>query len=503
MFNKKSVLRSLSILLAALFVSGAAILSACSDQADTGSEAGMTTAETAAVTEEEIKRENTPDDLPDDLNYEGAAVNILARTKNWFLYEMTVEDLNGEVVNDAVFNRNSMVSERLNIDLTYVLEADVTSMANKTILAGSEDFDIVAGSAVEIVQYGAKGQYYNLLGENVPYLNLEMPWWAQYYTQQANIGGKVFFVTGDLALSLRQLAFVTFFNKQMVTDYNLENPYDLVATGKWTIDKQAEMSKTIYTDVNGDSKADYGDIYGFGVGDMINFDVYWSAFDMTLVKRDENQVPYLDVDMDKMQSAVEKIYDLFYNNTGVLCMVQTLNDGEQDDLAKKFTAHELAFTTLRLMACDILRAMENDYGIIPCPKWNEAQDNYYTFVHDQYSVFGIPVTVKDTGMVSAALEALAAQSYRTVTPAYYDIALNGKYLRDQESSTMLDLSLVNVKIDFSWIYTTNMSNAAQDTFRYLMRGKKSADFTSFYASKEKTYLNSLEKLITAYEALEN
>ncbi len=502
MFNKKSVLRSLSILLAALFISSTAILSSCSDQANTGSDADITAAESAAVTEEEIKRENTPDDLPDGLNYEGAAVNILARTKNWFLYEMTVDDLNGEVVNDAVYNRNTMVSERLNIDLNYVLEADVTAMANKTILAGSEDFDIVVGSAVEIVQYGARGQYYNLLGKNVPYLNVEQPWWAQYYTEQANIGGKVFFITGDAALSLRQLAFVTFFNKQMIQNYNLENPYDLVAAGQWTVDKQAEMAKTIYTDVNGDSKADYGDIYGFGVGDVINFDVYWSAFDLTLVQRDENQVPYLNVDMDKMQSAIEKIYDLFYINTGTLRMLQTANDGEQDDLAKKFAAHELAFTTLRLMACDLLRDMENDYGIIPCPKLNEAQDNYYTFVHDQYSVFGIPVTVKNTEMVTATLEALAAQSYRTVTPAYYDIALKGKYLRDQESSAMLELSLVNVKIDFIWIYTYNMNSAAQGAIRDLLRNKKT-DFTSFYASKEKTYQSSLEKLISAYEELEN
>lgn len=500
--KNKLVLQILCMLLAALTVSGSVILASCSDQTASGNQS-VTAAETAAETQAEIKRENTPDDLPDNLDYKGAVINILARNKNWFLYEMSVDELNGEVVNDAVYNRNTMVSERLNIDLNYNLQTDVTGMASKAILAGAKDYDIVVGSAVEIVQYGAKGQYYNLLGNNVANLNLEQPWWAQYYTEQANIGGRVFFITGDLALSLRQLAFVTFFNKQMVENYNLENPYDLVSAGTWTIDKQAEMGKTIYTDVNGDSKADYNDIYGFGTGDMINFDVYWSAFDLTLVSRDENQVPYLNVNVDKMQSAVEKIYDLFYNNTGTLCMLQTAMDGEQDDLAKKFAVNELAFTTLRLMACDFLREMNSDYGIIPCPKWDEAQDNYYTFVHDQYSVFGIPVTVTDTDMVSAVLEALAAQSYRTVTPAYYDIALKGKYLRDEESSKMLELSLVNVKIDFSWIYTSDLSNAAQDTFRYLMRGKKSTDFTSFFAANEKKYTTSLDKLITAYAALEN
>ncbi|MDD4773362.1 MAG: hypothetical protein PHZ09_07125, partial [Eubacteriales bacterium] len=173
--------RPLSLVLALLIFCG---LFACADNAGGGS--AETSAQIAAETEEEIKRENTPDDLPDDLDYEGDDVNILARTKNWFLYEMTVDELNGEVVNDAVYNRNTMVSERLNINLNYILEDDVTGMANRTIVAGSDDFDIVAGSAVEIVQYGARGQYYNLLGGNVPHLNLDRPWWAQYYTEQAN-----------------------------------------------------------------------------------------------------------------------------------------------------------------------------------------------------------------------------------------------------------------------------------------------------------------------------
>jgi hypothetical protein len=243
MQKNKHVLQILCMLLAALTVSGSVILASCSDKSVSGSQADDTAADTAAVTQEEIKRENTPDDLPADLDYKGAVIDVLARNKNWFLYEMTVDELNGEVVNDAVYNRDSMVSERLNIDINYNLQTDVTGMASKAILAGSDDYDIVVGSAVEIVQYGAKGQYYNLLGNNVPNLNLEQPWWAQYYTEQANIGGRVFFITGDLALSLRQLAFVTFFNKQMVENYNLENPYDLVTAGTWTIDKQAEIHR--------------------------------------------------------------------------------------------------------------------------------------------------------------------------------------------------------------------------------------------------------------------
>lgn len=495
----------ISMLLSALILSSAVLLPSCGETADVGSGSVLTEPGTKAEEETETaspSRGDIPDSLPSDLDFTGTTVNILCRTKNWFVGEMAVDELNGEIVNDAVYDRNISVADRLKVDLNYIKMDDVTGAANTSITAGSDDYQIVVGSAVDIVQYGARGQYYNLLNaNNVPYLDLEQPWWARHYTEQSSIGGKCFFVTGDLALSLTQLAFVTFFNKQMVSDFRLEDPYQLVRDGQWTIDKQQQMVNDVYVDLNGNSKVDKEDIFGFGTSTMIGYDVYWSAFDLTLVSRDSDGVPYIDTNIEKFQSAVDKVFTLFRETEGTMTLDSYDNDSEQDDLARKFTANELLFTTLRIMACDILRNMDADYGIIPVPKWDEAQDTYYTFVHDQYSVFGIPKSTPEPAMVSAVLEALAAENYRYVTPAYYDIALNGKYLRDTESSEMLELSLANVKIDFAWIYTNNLGGAAQNLFRYLMQGG-SKEFTSKYASTEKALVAQLKTLCKSYDKIE-
>ena len=52
------------------------------------------------------------------------------------------------------------------------------------------------------------------------------------------------------------------------------------------------------------------------------------------------------------------------------------------------------------------------------------------------------------------VEALAAESMYTLTPAYYDIALERKYMRDEESREMLDIILssriVDLDIIFNW-----------------------------------------------------
>ena len=68
--------------------------------------------------ETEMSRENTPDNLPSDLDFGGLSVPILYRG-GVDEQEIYVEDLTGEVVDDAIYNRNVSVSERLNIEFQY------------------------------------------------------------------------------------------------------------------------------------------------------------------------------------------------------------------------------------------------------------------------------------------------------------------------------------------------------------------------------------------------
>ena len=163
----------------------------------------------------------------------------------------------------------------------------------------------------------------------------------------------------------------------------------------------------------------------------------------------------------------------------------------------------ILFTPLRIMHTDQIRDMESAYGLIPLPKWNEEQTNYYTFVHDQYSIGGIPVSVQDPAMTSAVMEALAAESYRYVTPAYYDVVLNGKYLRDADSSEMLELAMAGVKIDFGWIHTFSLGTCSQGLLRDILYFSKSSNFASVYQSKQKALTRMMERLVRDIEKIDH
>ena len=81
-------------------------------------------------------------------------------------------------------------------------------------------------------------------------------------------GDEVYELTGDGTISLMKHAFCVFFNQTMLDSLGVsENMYDLVRSGKWTIDKLTEYAKLGYSDVNGNTEPDFGDKFGLTFGD--------------------------------------------------------------------------------------------------------------------------------------------------------------------------------------------------------------------------------------------
>jgi hypothetical protein len=101
-------------------------------------------------------------------------------------------------------------------------------------------------------------------------------------------------------------------------------------------------------------------------------------------------------------------------------------------------------------------------------------------------------------MTGSVLEAMACESLYTVTPAYYDITLEGKQLRDNESSEMLDIILGSRVFDLGLFYQIGGYNEKiMDLFRYNRK-----DFTSMCEKHEKKANSNLEIINTAFAEVE-
>jgi hypothetical protein len=139
-------------------------------------------------------------------------------------------------------------------------------------------------------------------------------------------------------------------------------------------------------------------------------------------------------------------------------------------------------------------SMEDDYGILPCPKYDESQADYKTVAHDMYSLFCVPITCTRTELAGAAAEAMAAESYRTVTPTYFETALKVKYARDEETSQMLDIALNGVTFNFGVVYSSALSNVGYIMRDLLLFNDVNKSFSAYWEQRESGYQNALNRV---------
>jgi hypothetical protein len=486
-------LRYTSVLLITAMI--IAVITGCSAQSDRP--AGETDAPVIEdMGGDETLRENYKDNIPDNLDFEGANVKIHGRGDGDAILELSSEQT-GDIIEDAVYERNRMVEERLKVTIEaftpYGWQNYGTALTQirSSIQSDDDEFQIIAGYSAPAPVLSTEKLLLNLL--SVPYIETEQPWWAQSIVNNLTLKGNLYFLCGDIALTMLASSYSIAINFGIAERYNIDGIYNTVLDGKWTIEKLYELSSLIYEDTNGDGIINEGDVVGLLVGSELQNDAdsFMQGSKITMTERDENDLPFLRINAERISALAEKVYRLFYENPGALVNTNIkAYDSFPNDTAL-FTPSYLYFYY------DFYKNMTSDYGILPYPKFDEAQDGYSTRVQDGVSIWAMPVTVQNQECVGATMEAMAAQSYRTVTPTYFEIALKVKYSRDDDSVRMLDLIREGVMFNFEIVYNTQIGSP-WNIMRELMVNK-SSDFASLWAKREQGVQKSLEKTVTDFD----
>ena len=484
----------LALLLALLMLVGT--FAACGETTDGSNPQGST-----GVGETESETELT-DSLPNDLDYGEDEVVIYSRYREgWTSGEIAVQELINEPVNDAVYERNRAVEERLNVTIVSVAEAsnnayDVVEKAAKAVRANLDDYDVLASSCYVATNESLNSTFADM--RKSLYIDFDQPWWSQGFNEVMEYQGAQFCGLSSALLSQYRFAFVTLFNKDLFTDVGQPFLYEAVENGTWTLDKQTELVPLFHRD-DGNGKQDAeGDVYGLVSNDYISVDPYWSACNVDILKKNADGDYELVFQSPKLFDVCEKTLKLFYE-----CGDATYNikhyglDDEQNDIREMFANGYAAMATVRIMELEAgsIRNMEQEFGVVPMPKFDEAQKEYRTLLHDQFTVMCVPTTVTgdNLDMVSAVMEALASASYKTVRPAYYETTLRTKIAQDPQSAEMFDIIVDNVYIDAGIIYTNALSSF-HDRFRQIM-GLGKNTVTSQYESVVRSAERALEKMV--------
>ena len=450
--------------------------------------------------ETEMSRENTPDNLPTDLDFGGLSVPILYRG-GVDEQEIYVEDLTGEVVDDAIYNRNVSVSERLNIEFQYRASGSGTAQdfpgeARSSITANADDYAIISWAQYATLPLCLSHMIMDVSGAK--YIDYDMPWWNTDYMDILQIGNdKRFFLMGDIALNSLKVTAAVFFNQKVYTDLfgEYDSLYGDVIEGVWTLDKLYDLSEKGYRDLNGNGKKDKGDQWGISATTVANTELFAYGLGLKVIGRDADGLPELIVEDERNYTVLDRLNELYWNNEG---MNKSYGDGEAFNspvVSNLFAANEILFLPLWLKTCESLRDMESGYGILPYPKLDEAQENYISLVQDTSSIFCIPVTCLHGDEIGAVIEAMCAENYRTVIPAYYDTALKTKYSRDTVSAQMIDLIHATSMTDFAYAYNYSIGSIGT-----VMRSVVAANgsLASTVAKSAKAVRKQLSRLVDTY-----
>ena len=484
--------RAFCVLLALLLT--LSVFASCSEKTDNEKGSDTPSAGTAdpvpGETEAETEDPGLDDGLP-EVDYEGYTYHIC-----FWGEDVNIEEETGEVLNDAIYRRNEAMEERFDIVIEGV-EFDeynaATTAVKNAVSAGVNDYDVAFLHMVSAGQAAPGGFFYSL--DLLDYVNPEKPWWDTDCVDAFTVAGHMKLLCGMPLPNAMLRSSCMAFNKARFIDRGLEYPYGLVDAGEWTLDALFDLTKDVTTDLNGDGEIKEDDDF-FGLTSWYldsSYSFYYGAGG-SIVKKNEEGVPVLNLDLEFNTALYEKIYRVVVDN----------NSNYHTDINTYKKAYEI-FRVGRALFCEASlahfkeeswREMEDDYGVLPMPKLNTDQDRYMSFVNGAACMLAVPASIEDPERTGVLLEGLAVESYRNIREALFEITAKSKSSRDEDSTRMMDLVMETRAFDlgYSHMYDQAVVNFVRD-----LLASRSTDIASTLSKQSKSADKKLQKIIESYE----
>lgn len=465
-----------------------------SDTSDTADTTGTET-ETAVETEEKDFVANLPKADYNGQAFRVASANSLAGITSATTINMA-EDLTGEIVNDALYNRDRYLEQQYNVKVENTIDETRDAGAlQKLVLAGDAAVDVSFG---DIASFGCRlmfsGSIYPMnLVENV---HLDQEYWNQRANEAMTLDSSVYFPTGAISPRFYGSVYIILFNKDIAEDMGIENLYDAVENGTWTIDKMFNLAKGALVDLNGDGKYEKEDQYGLTY-EVLTANALWVGAGKNVIKTVDNKLQYT-VGNEDVVNLFERILK-YYEDPSVIWI-----DDEKYDGGKLLDEGRTLFQNPCTFNLTDYREVNYDFGILPMPKENENQEDYITYGQPwvTYCPY-VPITVTGANreMVGMLIDAMAAYGHQYVRPAVFENVIQLKSTRDEDSAKIVhdlfdnvSFELVSMTSKFDTGSGANVNSMLSNLFTYQYG---TMEFASSWAAIKDAAENDLKALATA------
>ncbi len=421
---------------------------------------------------------------PSPLDFEEKEVAILYRhhiqnSREW--YKAILED----ELDEAVADRNNRVEDQLNITIVWepvATNSDKYSeysnklydMVKNDVDSGLHEFDISANFAYASTATVIRDYAANLLDEAVfPYFDFSLPCWNQSIVNDTTFNDQLFYVCGDINLSMFDAACVVWHNKTLYDEkkdptIDPNNIQQLALDGGWTYEKLYRWTSVFYENSNGkDSGRDSGDTYALmaaqSYGDNMPSDAIPYAWELDFVTtNDDGTHSFNIVDNQKVEDALSKYRNLLhgtgtYNSSDIKLFAE---GNSIFYMGRMYEGHDSNMA---------MREMEDRYALLPMPKYDVNQEQYATTSEEYYTLMFVLDHSDSKGTVngdavSAFLQLATEESYTGVRGSYFNCVVKPKFFQTDDSegtvtrsAALFDIIVANIKLDYACVYSQQLN----------------------------------------------
>lgn len=455
-----------------------------------GTSSNATLAETPEEVPETEEEKVTAESTLEITDFGGREYRMISTNQDNRHVDIIAEELTGSTLNDLVYNRNVKVASLYNVAMSAEQTdyGSINSMVQKDATSGDQSYDLYLTNYTAHPM-GTKGYLYDFY--QLPSVKLDMGWWDQNEKADMTVAGKLFLAIGDISPTELLTSECMLFNKRLFNDSSIAYPYSDALEGTWTLDKCFSIADGLTTDLNGDGEIKVDDDL-FSITCWSDYPaamLYGAGGDFSHVNDDG--LVELDIDLEKAVNIYDKIYALLIDTQA------NYEVGEHERSFRVFNEGRAYFCGITFQKIELfLREMEDDYGVLPNPKFDEQQDHYSTCVSGAGSMVVVPVSCTDPAFVGTMMEAMAAISYDMITPDLINVLASTRNVRDEESSQIVQIIIRSRNFDTARMHDVSIDGYVENQLR-----AKTKDVASYFAKNEKLWNKNIEKLNENYQKL--
>lgn len=485
MLKKKHLITAL---LAAVMTVSTILASCAGDPDDPGKTSGGTGsggAQSGSATETE---KLYVDNLGEyDFNDSDFVMLIWSDKKPQFL----VDDVGDDAYSEAVYKRNRMIEDRFGVKLSVVEigNNDPGQWSNHiagVVASGLGDYDAVFPDYWMGIE--TDGYYLNL-HEYDDIFDFSQPYWSKSWNDNAELWGQLYSAVGALSMEFVLQTHVVFYDRNIFEGLGTttEELYTMVEEREWTLDKLLNYSRQAWVDSDADGVASLNDTtVGAAIGTMQPLWGLFFSFGTQFASKNESGEWELDFYNDKFLSIYEQVQGVFTHPSLAVNAGHLMNEGRV--LFSFSCLHEVVHGLAEL----------DNWAIVPVPLLDENQEDYIAFNHGTYYE-SILTTADDPKMSAVILEALNAESYRSVRYAFLEINFKDRFARDDKMADMIDLVLDRVYYDFAFVNGTHLGYFINNVGDSIVNNVGAA---SWWASNEGSYKQKLKDFQDHFKKLQ-